>query len=129
MKTDRRAARRKPLKGLTISHLTAFDKFALLARTGLMIDASSSGILLRINRKDLVPKSLRSNLSLTALEGEHVMLRISEMDLEMEGFVTRTKLIGKGDFEVAIDFSQDAPDYWRECFMDLLPDAGDFEEH
>jgi hypothetical protein len=43
------------------------------------------------------------------------------MNLEIGGVVARTKFLGKDGFIVAIDYTEDAPDYWRECLMDLLP--------
>lgn len=49
------------------------------------------------------------------------MLQIDEMNLELSGTVKRTKMVGRGVFEIGIDFSEDAPDYWRECLLDLLP--------
>ncbi len=126
---NKRAAPRKQVNGLHVKNLTALDHFSVIARAALLVDISSSGMLLHVDRKQLVPKSLRENLTLTSLEGEHIMLQIKEMDLEIDGKVTRTRMIGKGVFEVAVDFSAEAPEYWRECLVDLMPDKGeDMEE-
>ena len=91
------------------------------------MDASSTGFLLHVDRKDLIPKLLRSGMDISALEGEFVVIRLKEMDLEIDGTVTRTRHIGRGIFEVAIDFSDEAPEYWRECLMDLLPAPGEID--
>jgi hypothetical protein len=122
MPIKRRAAPRKQVNGLHVKNLTALDHFSVIARSALLVDISSSGLLLHVDRKHLVPKSLRENLTLQTLEGEHIMLQIKEMDLEIDGKVARTRMIGKGVFEVAVDFSAEAPEYWRECLVDLMPD-------
>lgn len=128
MGTDKRVALRKSVSGLTVSSLVALDNFSILSRRGLLVDASSTGFKLRVHREDLIPKSLRDTLTLDALLGERVLLKIAEMNLEIDGTVARTKLIGKGHYELGIDFSEDAPEYWRECLLDLLPEAGELED-
>jgi hypothetical protein len=126
---NRRAAPRKSVTGLEIKNLTAIQPFSILARKGILIDASSTGILIRVERKDLVPRTLRQNLSITPIEGEHVVFHIREMDLEMDGKVARTRFIGNSTFEIAIDFTEEAPEYWRQSLVDLLPNKGEFDEH
>ncbi|PIT99597.1 MAG: hypothetical protein COT74_11410 [Bdellovibrionales bacterium CG10_big_fil_rev_8_21_14_0_10_45_34] len=121
IKKSNRVSTRKEIEGINVSNLTALDKFAVISRKAKLVDASSTGFLLLVDRKDIVPKALRQTLTLESIEGEPIMLTISEMDLEIDGLVTRTKFLGKGIFEVAIDFSFDAPEYWRECLLDLLP--------
>lgn len=124
----RRVASRKEIAGLTASHITSLTHFAVIARRAVLVDASSTGFLLCIHREDLIPKNLRQNLTLDSLRGERIMIRINEMDLEIEGVITRTKMAGKGLFEVGVDFSHDAPAYWREAFMDLLPGPSGFDD-
>ncbi|MGE3974152.1 MAG: hypothetical protein AB7F59_06475 [Bdellovibrionales bacterium] len=126
---DKRIAPRKNVLGLEVKNLTALEPFSILARKAILIDASSSGLLLRVDRKDLIPRSLRSHLTLSSIEGEHVLFHIKEMDLEMDGKIARTRFIGDSTFEVAIDFTAEAPEYWRESLMDLLPTPEEFEEH
>jgi hypothetical protein len=128
MRANKRAAPRKQVNGLHVKNLTALDHFSVIARQALLVDISSSGMLLHVDRKHLVPKSLRENLTLQSLHGEHIMLQIKEMDLEIDGRVARTRLIGKGIYEVAVDFSAEAPEYWRECLVDLMPDDVEAEE-
>lgn len=126
---NRRAAPRKSVTGLEIKNITALEPFSILARKGILVDASSTGILVRVERKDLVPRALRQNLSIAPIEGEHVVFNIREMDLEMDGKVARTRFIGNGTFEIAIDFTDEAPEYWRQSLVDLLPGKGEFDEH
>jgi len=126
---NRRAAPRKSVTGLEIKNITALEPFSILARKGVLVDASSTGILVRVERKDLVPRALRVNLSLAPIEGEHVVFNIREMDLEMDGKVARTRFIGNATFEIAIDFTEEAPEYWRQSLVDLLPNKGEFDEH
>lgn len=128
MKAEQRVSPRKDLDPIHIEALTSLDNFSLLARTGLIVDASASGFLLHIKRDDFVPKILRKNLNVDCIIGEQIKLSIHEMNLEIQGKVTRTEYIGDSIFEIAIDFSDTAPSYWRECLLDLLPDKGEMEE-
>jgi hypothetical protein len=91
------------------------------------MEASKTGFCLRVRRKDLLPKAFRESLSLKVLEGGRVMLTIANMGLELSGTIKRTARIGKEIFEIGIDYSEDAPEYWRECLLDLLPRPGGFE--
>jgi glycine cleavage system aminomethyltransferase T len=50
------------------------------------------------------------------------------MNIEISGRIARTKLLGKQGFEIGIDYAEDAPEYWRECLVDLLPAPGEFDE-
>lgn len=123
---EQRIAQRKCLDPIHVSDITSLDQFSTLARTGTIVDASSSGLLLHVDRKEFIPKVLRQNLNIDCIVGEYVKMEIQEMRLEIDGKVTRTRLAGQGVFEIAIEFSDSAPEYWRECLVDLLPDKGEF---
>ncbi len=126
-KTNRRIAPRKEVTPLTVGHLTSLDDFTKLARNCEVIEASASGLLLLIKREDLIPQALRKNLNLDALVGDRVFMHLEEMNLEISGTIRRTQLMGKKGFHVAVDYSEDAPEYWRECLMDLLPNPGELD--
>jgi hypothetical protein len=125
MKQKKRIAKRKAVDQVSISNMTSLEHFESIARWGHLVDVSSSGFLLHIDRQDLIPKDLRQNLSLKDIEGLDVSLMIDPMELEISGNIARTRYVGKGLFEIAIDFSGDAPEYWRECLYDLLPGKGE----
>ncbi len=127
MRVNSRDAERKLLGPIHFKNLTSLEKFSVLARTGIIVDASSRGFLLRVSRRELVPRNLRGNLNIDCLIDERVMLRIDEMNLEIDGVVKRTRMIGQGVFEIGIDFSETAPDYWRECLLELLPEVDEFQ--
>ena len=116
-----RAAPRKELAKLTLDSFSSLDSLQKLARYGQIIEASSTGILIKFNREDFVSKDLKSNLNIDNLVGQNVYFNIHEMNLEISGCVARTKFLGKEGFVVAVDYTSDAPEYWRECLMDLLP--------
>lgn len=118
---QKRIAKRKAVTSVSISNLISADSYESIARIGHLVDISSTGFLIQIDRQDLIPKNLRQNLSLTEIEGTPITLMIDPMELEIEGHIARTKYIGKGIFEIAVDFTDDAPEYWRECLFDLLP--------
>ena len=116
-----RTAPRKDLAKLTIDSFSSLNSLQRLAKYGQIIEASSSGILIKFKRTDFVDKNLKSNLNIDELIGQDVYFNIHEMNLEISGTVARTRFLGKEGFLVAIDYTTDAPEYWRECLMDLLP--------
>lgn len=126
--SKRRSAPRKEVTPIHVSSLTSLSNFAKIANKAELVQASSSGFLVLVKRADLVPSSLRSNLSLDALVGDRVFIRLQDMNLEISGTIARTKLLGKEGYHVAIDFSDDAPEYWRECLIELLPRPGEIQD-
>ena len=125
--SDRRIAPREQMDPIQIRSFTSLDHMTLLTRKGAIVEASTTGFLLQIERKDLVPKQFQKELSLDALLGDQVMLMIDVMNLEIGGKIARTKRITKDVFEVAIDYSEDSPEYWRELLVDMLPRGKDYE--
>jgi hypothetical protein len=115
-----RSAPRKDLVKLTINSFSSQESLQKLAKSGQIIEASASGILIKFKRSDFVSKELKENLNIDTLVGKDVYFKIHEMNLEIGGRVARTKFLGKDGFVVAIDYTADAPEYWRECLMDLL---------
>lgn len=118
-----RQAPRKEVVPLTLDSFSSMESLEKIAKYGEIIEASASGILINFKREDFIKKELRSNLNVDALIGQKVFFTIHEMDLEISGTVARTKFLGKKGFQVAVDYSKDAPEYWRECLIDLLPNS------
>lgn len=110
---------------VSVSNLMSLENMEPVIRCGYLIDVSVSGFLIQINRQDIMPKELKQSLNLDPLLGLNIALVIDPMELEIYGHITRTRYVGKGVFEVAVDFSLDAPEYWRECLFDLLPGKDD----
>jgi len=111
----------KEIAKLTLDSFSSLDSLQKLAKYGQIVEASSTGILIKFKRDDFVSKELRANLSIDQLVGQNIYFNIHEMDLEISGTVARTKFLGKDGFLVAVDYTSDAPEYWRECLMDLMP--------
>ncbi len=111
----------KDVAKLTLDSLSSMENLEKLAQYGEIIEASATGILIKIEREDFVSKDLRSNLNIDQLIGKEVFFNIHEMDLEISGKIARTKFLGKKGFIIAVDYSSDSPEYWRECLMDFLP--------
>lgn len=125
MGAERRVAERKSVDPIVVSDITSLSNYTVIAKTGCVVDASTRGFLLSIQRDDLLPEDLRQNLSLESLVGQQVVLYLPQMNLDLDGTVTRADHRGKGNFEIAIDFSHEVPEYWRECLIDLLPSPGE----
>jgi hypothetical protein len=124
---DRRHAPREAVDSIEIRGFTSLDHMTLLSRSGWIMDASKTGFLLYVERKALVPKKYREVLSLDELHGDRVLLMIEQMNLEIGGKIARTKRISKDLYEIAIDFSEDAPEYWREILLEMLPRPGELD--
>jgi hypothetical protein len=124
--SERRIAPREVVDPIQIRSFTSLDHMTLLTRAGSIIEASTTGFLLHIERKELVPKQFQKELSLDVLLGDQVLLMIDVMNLEIGGKIARTKRVTKDIFEIAIDYSEDAPEYWREILVEMLPRGKDF---
>lgn len=122
---NRRISTRKDVDGIEVSDLTSITNYSVIARHGRVINASNAGFLVEIDRQWIVPEDLRSQLSLSAVIGQSVVLFLPQMNLDLDGTITRAKHVGKGRFIIAIDFSTDVPQYWRDCLVDLLPAPGE----
>lgn len=125
---NRRNSPRKEVEPLRVSNIASLDNLARLARYAEIVEASSTGLLLHIRREDLIPQTLKSSLTLDSLVGDRIFIHLEDMNLEISGHIRRTKLMGKKGYVVAMDYSTDAPEYWRECLMDLLPTPGELED-
>lgn len=128
MRSEKRYFDRKELDPLAIQGLISISDLTPIADDGLLIDASASGFKLLISRDNLCDPILRENLSIEEIEGLQVSIFIPAMDLDITGIVTRTRYCGDSKFEIGIDFTSDAPEYWRECLCDLLPSPGELNE-
>jgi hypothetical protein len=128
MKAERRIGKRKTVSPLSISTIADLDTLTRLSRGGIIVDASASGLLIRVRRDDLLPQILRATLNLDSLIETDISIHIHAMDLEITGTIKRTKLVGKKSFELGVDFSEEAPLYWRECLVDLLPSPEEMDE-
>lgn len=125
MKAERRIATRKVVDLIHVNELTSLSSYSVIAHEGVIVDASQSGFLLRVERTKLVPKEYRENLAMTTLIGHQVVMYLPQMNLDLDGTITRASHIGKGHFEIAITFAPDVPEYWRDCLVDLLPAPGE----
>jgi hypothetical protein len=124
---DRRKYTRKLLDPIHISDMQATDRFMLLARYGTILNASAAGLLIEVKRGDLSPKMLEAKFPLHAIEGEFVTMKIAEMELEIDGRIVRVCHTEQEGVEIAVDFTENAPTYWRECLAELLPGLGEIE--
>jgi hypothetical protein len=125
----RRSEPRKELRPLEISKMSSLENLMKISSGGQLVEASISGFKITIARDQLIPIQLRKDLSLDSLVGMNVLIHLMDLNLEVSGRVTRTRFVGKKSFELGIDYSDDAPEYWRECLVDLLPRPGELEEN
>ncbi len=124
---ERRSEKRKYIQHLDVEQIVNNDTLKQICTKAQIIDTSISGFLLLIARKDLLINDLKGNLTLDALKGMSISLYVHQMELELDGTIGLTRHRGKGMFEVVVSFSPDTPTYWRECLVDLLPQAGELD--
>ena len=127
MGEKRRYSERKDVDFIQVNDLTSVSDYSLIASNALIINASSSGFLMELHRDQLVPEELRANLSLEAALGQHICLFLPQMNLDLDGTISRATHVGKGVYHLAVAFSNDVPEYWRDCLIDLLPQPGEIE--
>lgn len=125
---NRRESDRKVVDAVYFSELSDLGTSEVLASSGHIVDASSSGFLILFHR-DHSHENLKGTLSFDHLLDSHVSLYLPQMEIDLDGKITRTKHIGKGYFEIGIAFSEDTPVFWRECLKDLLPQPGEMDNH
>lgn len=125
MKAERRIKERKSVDQIVVSELTSLSSYNVIARTACIVDASATGFLLLLDRKELAAKDLRDGLTLDPLIGHQVVMFLPQMNLDLDGTIIRTEHKGKGQFEVAVTFAPEVPEYWRDCLVDLLPAPGE----
>ncbi len=127
MRSEKRFFDRKAVDPLSIQGLISIGDLTPIADGGLLVEASPSGFRIEVSREQLCDPVLRENLTLEDIEGLQVSIFIPAMDLDITGLITRTKYNGNSMFELGIDYTSDAPEYWRECLCDLLPSPGELD--
>lgn len=128
MRQRRENLRQAAETAVNVSSITSIDHFITIAQNGWIEEASISGFKIIIKRDDIVPQVLRDSLSLHSIEGDHVMLHLPQLNIEISGRIVRTKQLGKKGYELIVDYSEDSPEYWRECLLDLLPTPEELDE-
>lgn len=122
VKTRRLEPQRKTVRQVTLRDVQNLKTGSTYFKRATVLDVSSTGILMSVKREDIVDKKLRSVLTFETIHQEPVGFHIEMMETYMEGIVVRSKMNGKGQFQIAIDFREDAPKYWRQAFFDILPE-------
>lgn len=125
---EKRYVERKQVDHIEVSELTSLSSYNVIASRGFIKDASIKGFLLIIKRPDILNPELKNQLDLNVIVNQKVVLFLPQMNLDLDGTITRTKHVGKGEFELGIEFSADVPEYWRECLIDLLPKPGELDQ-
>lgn len=123
---SKREDQRKAVGQVYFKDLSDLETSMIIAHHGRIIDASSGGFLVQFHRDD-ADQSLRTTLNLDHLIGIKVVLFLPQMEIDIDGKITRTQHIGKGNFEMGVSFSESCSEYWRECLKDLLPYPGEFD--
>ena len=108
-------------QGIKACSITLSNEENIVVKKAIVSEVTTSGFKLILNYRDLVPESLKFQLHLHSLWYKNIHIYIPDMDMDWEGRVIGTRHLGKGNFEVNIEFFQEVPKYWRECLFDLWP--------
>ncbi len=128
MGAENRIAERKNIETIEVIDITSLTSYIIIAKKAQIMNASTSGFLMQIKRIDFEIDELKNNINIDTLLNEKIVLFLPQMNLDLEGLITRTKHLGKGVFEVAAQFSANVPEYWKECLIDLLPEPGELSD-
>ena len=109
------------IQGVKAASITLSNEDNLIVKKAVVSEVSPHGFNLTFHYRDLVPKSLKFQLHLHSLWYKNIHMYIPDMEIDLEGKVIGTRHIGKGNFEVNVEFSQEIPQYWCECLFDLWP--------
>ncbi|MDE0119532.1 MAG: hypothetical protein OXM55_05940 [Bdellovibrionales bacterium] len=101
--------------------ITFSNEENIIAKRAIISEVTTSGFKLILNYRNLVPDSLKFQLHLNTLWYKNIRIYIPDMEMDWEGKVVGTQHLGKGCFEVNIEFFQEVPNYWRECLFELWP--------
>jgi hypothetical protein len=122
---NRRPYARKALDPIHVAAIRVGERPTVLASAGTLLNASATGLLIRVNWRALNPAMVQSNGALAVPQGTLMRMHIVEMALDMEGELVRMDQTGPEWWDIAMDFTASAPTYWRECLADLLPSVGE----
>ena len=122
---NRRQSARKALDPIHVAAITVGERPTVLASAGTLLNASATGLLIRVHWRALIPAMVLSNGTLTVPQGTLMRLHIVEMALDMDGELVRMDQTGPEWWDIAMDFTASAPAYWRECLAELLPSVGE----
>jgi hypothetical protein len=122
---ERRGNPRKVLDPIHVANVYAVDRMLTLVRYGTIRNASATGLLIEVQREDLSPEFVEHDLTLEDIIGDVVSLTIDEMELALDAKITRAREVDASRCEIAVDFAEYAPAYWRESLAELLPSLGE----
>ncbi len=128
MGIEKRVTERKHVEKLNVVDVTTLSDYQVIAHEAFILDASSGGFLLEISRSNFASEELKENISIDKVLGDRIALFMPQMNLDLNGTITRADHVGKGVYHVAVSFSHDVPEYWRQCLVDLMPEPGEFSE-
>ena len=128
MGAEKRIAKRKVTETLDVIDVTSLKSYLVLSKEAKIVNASTSGFLMEIDRRHFELEELKNNINIDKLLNEKIVLFLPQMNLDLEGIITRTKHVGKGIFEVAAQFTPNVPEYWKDCLIELLPEPGEFDD-
>ena len=106
-------------ENIAIDDLSIIDTSDVITSKGCLFQISDEGFYIRLNRKDLT-SNLRTNLSLNAIHDTDVSIHLPKLNIHLDGTIKHTQHIGKGVFEMLIQFFDCVPDYWSDCLLDMF---------
>jgi hypothetical protein len=122
---NRRQYARKALDPMHVAEITVGERPTVLASAGTLLNASATGLLIRVSCRALNPAMVQSKGALAVPKGTLIMMHMVAMAQDIDGAIVRIDQTGPEWWDIAMDFTASAPAYWRECLADLLPSVGE----
>ena len=111
-----------PLKGIKVASIALAEEEKLVVKKAFVSNLSPLGFKLVFHNQNFISDSLKFHLHFYALLQKELCMYIPDMEMDLDGIVTDVRYLEDGKWEVSIEFSPSAPQYWRECLCDLWPD-------
>jgi hypothetical protein len=86
---NRRQSARKALDPIHVAAITVGEGPTVLASAGTLLNASATGLLIRVNWRALNPALVQSHEALAVPQGTLLRMHIVEMTLDMDGELVR----------------------------------------
>ena len=125
---QKRRSLRKKTHPLPVSKIIMGLRQDLFANFGELVEVSETGFRILVRHRDIAAEQFRTTLSLDNLVNEIIWIHLDEFNLVIDGIVCRTRFLGKGLFELGVDYSDSEPEYWRECLFELMPRPNEIQE-
>lgn len=104
-------------KNKIVSDIKSLDQKKVLIKDSRLVSVTSKGLCFFSKTKQL---KVSKNFLFSSFLNHPVELFLSEYELNLDGVIHAVSLVGKDLFEIHIQFTETTPQFYRDCFVDLV---------